>query len=69
MQVAKLINDGDDQIVHLPNGFHFSGDQVHIKQEGDGVLLLPYENAWQTMFDSLDQFSNDMFENGRQQPA
>ncbi len=65
MQIAKLINDGDGQIVHLPDGFHFNGDQVHIRQAGDGVLLMPTENAWQIMLDSLDQFSDDIFENGR----
>jgi len=38
---------------------------VNIRQVGDGVLLMPTENAWQIMLDSLDQFSEDIFENGR----
>ena len=68
MQVAKLFKNGNSQAVRLPKEFRFSGEQVYIKKVSGGVLLLPHEESWQVMFDALDEFSDDIFENGRQQP-
>ena len=34
---------------------------------GKAVVLLPYEDSWSTLFDSLEQFSDDFMEE-RQQP-
>jgi antitoxin VapB len=68
MQVAKLFKNGNSQAVRLPKEFRFSGDRVYIKKVSNGVLLLPHEESWQIMFDALDQFSDDLFANGRQQP-
>ena len=69
MQVAKLFKNGNSQAVRLPKEFRFSGDRVYIKRVSNGVLLLPHEEPWQIMFDALDQFSDDIFDGGREQPA
>lgn len=42
-------------------------DKVIIKRVGNAVVLLPYEDSWSTLFDSLEQFS-DNFMAERQQP-
>lgn len=68
MQVAKLFKNGNSQAVRLPKEFRFQGDKVYIKKVNGGVLLLPIENPWQTMIDALDQFSSDVFVDGREQP-
>jgi antitoxin VapB len=59
MQTAKLFPNGSSQAVRLPKEFRFEGDRVYIKRVGDGVLLLPYAAPWQTLLDSLDQFTPD----------
>lgn len=69
MQTAKLFMSGDSQAVRLPKAFRFTGEQVYIKKMGNGVLLLPYENGWQIMFDALAQFSPGLFADERQQPV
>lgn len=56
MQTAKLFMNGRSQAVRLPKAFAFEGDEVIIKRYGDGVLLMPKKNAWQTMFDAVQQF-------------
>lgn len=68
MQTAKLFMNGNSQAVRLPKEFRFYGEQVYIKKMSNGVLLLPYENGWQAMFDALEQFSPDIFAEGREQP-
>ncbi len=68
METAKLFQNGQSQAVRLPKAFRFDGDKVYIQRLGDGVLLLPYHDTWQALFDSLEQFSDD-FMAVRQQPA
>lgn len=68
METAKLFQNGQSQAVKLPKQYRFQDDKVIIKQVGNAVVLLPYENSWQTLFDSLEQFSADFMEGDRQQP-
>lgn len=67
MQTAKLFQNGQSQAVRLPKEFRFQGDKVFIKRMGNAVVLLPYHDSWQSLFDSLDQFSDDFMEQ-REQP-
>ena len=67
MQIAKLFIDGRNQAVRLPKGYRFEGNEVYIKRIGNAVLLIPREEPWQILFDSLDQFSADFMET-RDQP-
>jgi len=41
---------------------------VYLKKIGNAVLLLPKENAWQTLIDSLELFSNDFMLQREQLP-
>lgn len=67
METAKLFQNGQSQAVRLPKKYRFAGDKVLIKRVGKAVVLLPYEKSWSTLFDSLEQFSDD-FMSDRQQP-
>ena len=67
MRTAKLFKNGQSQAVRLPKEFRFDGTQVFIKKMGGAVVLLPYQDSWQMLFDSLGQFSDD-FMTSRDQP-
>jgi antitoxin VapB len=69
MQTAKLFKNGRSQAVRLPKEFRFEGDEVLIKRVGDTVVLMPSPGTWQPLFDSLDLFTDDFMENGREQPT
>ena len=62
MKTAKLFMIDQDQAVELPGEFRFEGTQVFIKRVGNALLLLPEQDSWQTLFDSLDMFSGDFME-------
>lgn len=68
MLTAKLFQNGQSQAVRLPKEFRFPGDKVFIKRMGNAVVLLPYHDSWQALFESLDQFSAD-FMAQREQPS
>lgn len=68
METAKLFQNGRSQAVRLPKEFRFDGDKVFIKKVGSAVVLIPCEDPWQSLFDSLGQFSDDFLAT-REQPA
>lgn len=69
MKTARLFQNGQSQAVRLPKEFRFSGSKVFIKKVGNAVILIPYQAPWQSLFESLNQFSNDFMESEeRQQP-
>ena len=67
MKTAKLFRNGQSQAVRLPKEFRFRGSQVFVKKTGNTVLLIPGQDSWQTLSDSLSQFSED-FMASRDQP-
>ena len=67
MQTAKLFQNGRSQAVRLPKNCRFSGEDVFIKRFENMVVLLPKDDPWVSLADSLDQFSED-FLNDRNQP-
>lgn len=67
METTKIFETGRSQAVRLPKKFRFNADEVVIQQLGDAVLLVPKESLWQTFLDGLNGFTDDVFENGREQ--
>ncbi len=68
MDTAKLFTNGRSQAVRLPKAYRFEGSEVFIKKVGDAVMLIPLSQSWQTLIDSLDQFSDDFMESREQPP-
>lgn len=67
MQTAKIFTNGRSQAVRLPKDFRFSGKDVFIKKIGNIVVLLPKDDPWSSLVNSLDQFTDD-FMGSRDQP-
>lgn len=59
MKKAKLFPNGQSQAVRLPKEFRFDGDAVYIRKVGGVVMLIPTEEPWQSLVDSLSIFSED----------
>ena len=67
MKTAKIFQNGKSQAVRLSKEFHFESDRVYIKRIGNAVVLIPYDQPWDTLLSSLSLFSAD-FMNERIQP-
>ena len=67
MDTAKVFENGRSQAVRLPKKFRFNVDAVVVQQLGDAVLLVPKDSLWQTFMDGINGFTDDIFENGRNQ--
>ena len=68
MDRAKLFQNGNSQAVRLPKEFRFPGTEVRIYRRGNQVILEPLEPAWDSFFEALNEFPEDFFDSGRQQP-
>jgi antitoxin VapB len=49
MDTARLFQSGRSQAVRLPKEYRFVGTEVVVKHFGNGVLLLPMDDPWQTL--------------------
>ncbi len=67
MKTAKLFRNGQSQAVRLPKEFRFKDNHVFIKKSGNIVMLIPANNSWDSLLNSLSKFSND-FLASRKQP-
>ncbi|MBA3611047.1 MAG: type II toxin-antitoxin system VapB family antitoxin [Rubrobacteraceae bacterium] len=68
MRTAKLFQNGRSQAVRLPKEFRFEGNEVFVKRVGNAVVLLPEEDSWRVLYDSLESFSEDFMERRDQPP-
>lgn len=69
MDTAKIFQNGKSQAIRLPKDYRFRGSKVYLKRIGNAVVLIPEQDSWQTLLESLDQFSNDFMVERQQPPA
>jgi antitoxin VapB len=67
MDTARLFQSGRSQAVRLPKEYRFVGTEVVVKHFGNGVLLMPMDDPWQTLAAGLAAFEPD-FVLTREQP-
>ena len=67
MDTAEVVSDSRGQSVRLPEAMHFSGDRVFVKKIGNAVVLMPCSDSWQSLVESLGEFTPD-FMTERAQP-
>ena len=65
--LAKIFENGRSQAVRLPKECRFDGDEVLVNKIGDVVVLMPKDKKWSGLLKSLEMFSDDIFEEGRDQ--
>jgi antitoxin VapB len=69
-ETVSHIAYGRSQAVRLPREFRFEGDEVRIRQVGEGVLLEPLISDIRKWFADLDRFKSAFMKKGtRQQPV
>ena len=59
VDTARLFMTGRSQAVRLPREYRFEGEEVIIKRVGDGVLLLPRNNAWKNLLSAVYDHPDD----------
>jgi antitoxin VapB len=55
------------QAIKIPENLKIKDNMVYIKKVGNCLCIIPYHQPWQSLFDSLQLFSDDFMDN-RSQP-
>ncbi len=67
MTTAEIIRTDATQAVKLPDGFHFEGDRVSIRREGEAVILEPVKpSSWPPGFFESVRIDDPAFERPEQ---
>ena len=64
MDTAKVFTNGGSQAVRLPKDCRFPDDEVLVNRIGSIVILMPKDDPWRSMLDSLPMFTEDFLEDG-----
>jgi len=64
MEVAKIFSNGGSQAVRLPKNCRFDQDEVLVNRIGSVVILMPKNDPWAPMMQSLDMFTEDFLVDG-----
>jgi len=67
METARVIQSGRTQTIRLPKGYRFNDKKVFIKRMGNAIVLIPHNDPWRSLFESVHQFTDD-FMDLREQP-
>jgi antitoxin VapB len=68
MKTAKVFKSGNSQAVRIPKEFHLESEEVEIRKQGGSLILRPRKKSWAALIESLDKFSDDFMDQGRNQP-
>ena len=63
---CAIVSNGQSQAVRLPKEFRFLGDKVFVKKWGNGVILLPHNDTWDSLFEGLNLFTEDFMAERKQ---
>jgi len=55
------------QSIKIPDNFKINDDKVYVKKVGNALYIIPYHNPWQSLIDSVNEFSEDFMQE-RDQP-
>jgi antitoxin VapB len=68
MKTAKIFRSGNSQAVRIPKDFQLEGNEVEILKRGQTLLLRQKKQTWAALIQSLEKFTDDFMEGGRNQP-
>lgn len=61
---AKVFTTGGSQAVRLPKSCRFTDDEVLVNRIGSIVILMPKDDPWKSMVESLPHFTEDFLADG-----
>jgi antitoxin VapB len=68
MDRARVFWSGRSQAVRLPKEYRFTGEEVHIRRQGDAVILEPIATDWGWLDAIAGGMIEDFLPGGREQP-
>ena len=68
MLTTRVFRSGNSQAVRIPKEYQIEADELFINKIGNTIVIFPKNDPWEIFKDSLADFSDDYFTDGRNQP-
>lgn len=68
MHTVKVFQSGNSQAVRIPKEYKVDAKELYIQKVGKSLVLTSKEDIWDSFRESIKNFSEDLFSNGREQP-
>ena len=68
MQTVKVFRSGNSQAVRIPKEFAIEDSELFIHKVGNTIILTSKNDVWESFRNGINQFSDDLFAEGREQP-
>jgi antitoxin VapB len=65
---TKVFKSGNSQAVRIPKEYQVADDELFINKVGNALILISKKDPWALFMQSLTEFSDDYFADGRNQP-
>lgn len=62
LKETKVFMNGSSQAVRIPKDFRFTSGVVYLKKVPGGILMVPKEQRFEAMRESLSEFTGDFLE-------
>jgi antitoxin VapB len=69
MQTVKVFRSGNSQAVRIPKEFAIDDSELFIHKICKSIILTAKNDIWTSFRNSINQFSDDLFVDGREQPG
>ena len=68
MLTAKVFKSGNSQAIRIPKEYQLEAGELYINKIGNTIVIFPKNDPWEAFRESLSDFSDDFFIEGRKQP-
>lgn len=65
--IKQNTNSSGTQIIEIPEHLKIEDEKVYLKKVDNTIYVIPYNNPWQSLLQSVHEFSED-FLNDRNEP-
>jgi len=68
METVKVFRSGNSQAVRIPKEYAVDDSELLIHKVGKSIILTSKDDIWASFRNSINEFSDDLFSKGREQP-
>jgi antitoxin VapB len=61
-ETLDILCEDDKQMILLPDNMKFSDKKVYLKRVGNSLYMIPFNDPWQNLIDSVNFFTEDYME-------
>jgi len=61
-EIVDIETQNNLQDIKIPEKFKINDDKVYIKKVGNVIYIIPFHNAWESLIDATNKFSDDFME-------